>query len=197
MPSEYLTKELFIKDPSEKELKPGCFPERWMKIIDAQVAIWQKILEQQIASRQQNQPEGEGTLRSDLIQSHLDEYFTKPSFKGGPYQNNWHKNLNEILISIIDLDAESLDLPDKDKRIDFWSEKLDKKSAILDWLRKKIFASLAKEQELTEKQINDMFNNISQEQMNALKQELINSVLHIKSMTAQQSWEQTIEKNKP
>lgn len=191
--TQYLPEELFVVDPSEADLKPGYIPERWMKISDAQVAVWQKALEQQIVERQTNQIEDETNAREALVQHHLDEYFLPPSFENGPYANKWHRNLNEILNRIIDLDGESLNLPEKDERITFSGGKLDKRFAILDYLRKKIFASLPEGQEFTENQIDDMFNNISQEQMRVLKQEIVSSGLLIQTKTSQERWQQVIK----
>jgi hypothetical protein len=194
--SQNLPGTLFIEDPAEKDLKPGYIPERWIKIEEAQVAVWQSALEKQISERQQKQTEEERISRETLIQHHLDEYFLPPSFDNGPYANTWHRNLNEILNRIIDLDAESQNLPEKDERISFSGGKLEKRYAILDWLRKKIFTSLPEGQEFTEQQIDDMFNNITQEQMNVLRQEIINSGLLIQEKTSQERWQQAIEDNK-
>lgn len=194
--SQYLPETLFIEDPAKKDLEPSYIPERWMKIVKAQVAVWQRALEEQISERQQKQTQEERISREALIQHHLDEYFLPPSFDNGPYANTWHRNLDEILSRIIDLDAESQNLPEKDERILFSAGKLKKRFAILDWLRKKIFASLPEGHEFTEQQIDDMFNNVSQEQMNVLKQEIINSGLLIQEKTSQERWEQAIEDNK-
>ncbi|MBU0974456.1 DUF2087 domain-containing protein [Patescibacteria group bacterium] len=194
--SRELPPELFIEDPKEKDLKPGYVPERWLNIENAQVAVWQQALEENISERKSEETEDALREREELIQHHLDEYFLPPSFENGPYANSWHRNLNEILNRIIDLEAESENLPEKDERITFSGGKLEKRFAILDWLRKKIFASLPEGAEFTEKQIEDMFNNISQEQMSILRQELINSGLLIQAKTSQERWIQTIEDNK-
>ncbi len=65
----------------------------------------------------------------------------------------------------------------------------------MDWLIKQIISSLPEGEEFTERQINDMFNNISQKQMEVLKQQIIDSGLLIQPLTSHERWMQTISQS--
>jgi hypothetical protein len=104
--------------------------------------------------------------------------------------------LGEVLNRIIDDKNESATLPEKDERIIFSSGKLEKRSAVLGWLKEKIIISVPEGSEFTNNQINDMFNNIKQEQMATLVQQIVDSGLLIQTLTHKEKWEKAIADSK-
>lgn len=191
-----LSDDLFIKNSAEQNLPSGQVRERRLKIIDAQVAVWQQELEQKLNERKSKQTEEENLANTDLLQRHIDDRFSPPSFENGPYANKRHLNFYELFEDIIDLDLDSELLSDKDQRITFPSFSFGKKGIILVWLRDQIQNNLEDDDKLRKKQLSDMFDNISQIQMNAITEQILQSGLTILSETFGEKWGRMVKESR-
>lgn len=191
--TRYLPSQLFENNGSSVERNPMIPIWNPTKIIEAQLEAWYQALEKILVNRSVQETEENQIIREKLIQRHLEEYFLPPLDENGLFLAEAHASLYEILENILDLDAEFSNLPDKDERIKFISSRLEKRFAILSWIKTRIIASLPKGEELTDRQISAMFNNISQKQMQALKRVLVNCSLAIHTQTSGEKWRQKID----
>jgi len=173
----------------EKELgQKGYIPERWIKIEGLERTRMQAALETALQERLKKVKPEEIEQRKQTVRRYFSELMEPPSFENGPYAAARWLSLFEMMRRVVDLERDSGLVPDVDPWVSFHSNKLEKRAIINDLLAGRIQGTLGEEKAFSKQQLYDCFTNVSQEQLNAVTDQLALSGLTILPESPTEHW---------